>query len=95
MKLSLKDIENMGLWSKLKLDHQEKEVFLDRINKTLQKLEIIKELATDHLELSLDKPIHSKALRDDQVQPSMSRDQALKNAQETWDGMFSVPSILD
>ena len=35
---------------------------MDRINKTLQKLEIIKELATDHLELSLDKPIHSKAL---------------------------------
>ena len=42
MKLSLKDIENMGLWSKLKLDHQEKEVFLDRINKTLQSLKLLK-----------------------------------------------------
>ena len=95
MKISLKDIENMTQWSKLELDQEEKLSFIDKLNKILQKLDIIEELDTNHVELSRDKFIHENTLRDDEVQPSLSRDLVLKNAQDTCDGMFSVPSILD
>ena len=95
MKLSLKDIEMMAQWSKLELDQEEKLGFEDKLNKILQKIDIIKELDTNHVQLTEDRSIHRYILRDDKVGPSLNRDLVLKNAQDTRNGMFSVPSILD
>jgi len=95
MKISLKDIENMTQWSKLELNQEEKLDFTDKFNKILQKLDIIEEIDTNHVELNGDKPLHRNILRDDEVQPSLTMDLVLKNAPDTCEGMFSVPSILD
>ena len=36
----------------------------------------------------------SRVLRDDEVRPSLSQEQALRNAPEAVDGLFHVPQII-
>jgi|GEM_PF-2759447 len=93
--ISLEQIELMEEWSKIALDNEEKIIFMEQFNKTLHKLDIIKDLEIDDVGLSMDRCVQDNILREDKTMPSMDVDLVLGNAPHTQDGMFAVPIILD
>lgn len=79
----------------LPLSQKEKELFAAQLDETLFAISNINEVATiDTKETSRVIGL-SNITRDDTPVPSLSQDDALKNAKSTYNGLFKVKAILE
>ncbi len=94
MAVTLKDVEHIAELARLKFSGVELENFTHQLNQILKYVEKLDELDTENVE-PLSHPIEgNNAFREDELRPSISREEALKNAPDSDDEFFKVPKVI-
>ena len=95
MYLSERDVLSIASYTRIRLNNDEVASMTADLNTIIKSLKPITEYDLDGVEPTYH-PIAglSNVMRDDVIQPSMPRDEALANASATAQGQFVVPPIL-
>jgi len=92
--VTLKEVEHIAELARLKFSKEELENFTHQLNQILEYMEKLNELDTKNIE-PLSYPIGGNNIfREDELKPSINREQALKNAPDRDDGFFKVPKVI-
>ena len=87
-------IDNLAKLSHLSFSEQEKKEIRSDLQEMISFIEKLKEVNTDGVAPLLHMSSNVNMLREDVVQGSVSRDEALKNAPETDGTFFKVPKVI-
>ncbi len=92
--ISSKEIEKIAQLAHLKLNEKEKEQFAAEVGQILDYVNKLNEVDTDSV-LPLSHTVEIKnVFRADEVKPSLSREEALKNAPQKNEKFFRVPKVV-
>jgi aspartyl-tRNA(Asn)/glutamyl-tRNA(Gln) amidotransferase subunit C len=92
--VTLKDVEHIAELARLKFSAEEIENFTHQLNQILEYVEKLNELDTENIE-PLSHPIEgNNAFREDELKPSIKREEVLKNAPDSDDEFFKVPKVI-
>ena len=92
--ISSKEIEKIAQLAHLKLNDEEKEQLAEEVGKILDYVNKLNEVNTDNV-LPLSHTVEIKnVFRPDEVKPSLSRKEALKNAPRKNEKFFRVPKVV-
>ena len=95
MPVSLKDVEKIADLARLYITEEEKEKYTRQLNVILEYMEQLNKVDTSKVE-PLSHPFELKnVFREDEVQPSLPVDEALKNAPEKSGNYFKVPKVIN
>jgi aspartyl-tRNA(Asn)/glutamyl-tRNA(Gln) amidotransferase subunit C len=94
-KLSLAQVEHVANLARLALTEEEKELFREQLSSILAYAQRLQSLDTDDIPPTATVLPLQNILRDDEVQPSLARDDALANAPDREGAFFRVPVILE
>jgi len=95
MKLSSKEVEHIAMLARLKLTEEEKELFSEQLSKILEYIEKLNELDTEDVEPTSHVIPLRNVFREDHPAPSLSVDDALKNAPDRAGSFYRVPKIIE
>jgi aspartyl-tRNA(Asn)/glutamyl-tRNA(Gln) amidotransferase subunit C len=87
-------IDNLAKLSHLTFDEQEKKDIKADLQQMISFIEKLKEVNTEGVAPLLHMSSNVNILRDDVVQGSVSREEALKNAPDTDGTFFKVPKVI-
>jgi aspartyl-tRNA(Asn)/glutamyl-tRNA(Gln) amidotransferase subunit C len=94
MAVTRKDVEHIAELARLKFEDAELDSFTDQLNEILNYMEKLNELNTENVE-PLSHPVEgNNVFRDDVEKPSITTEEALKNAPEKDDRFFRVPKVI-
>jgi aspartyl-tRNA(Asn)/glutamyl-tRNA(Gln) amidotransferase subunit C len=94
MAVTIKDVEHIAELARLKFNEKELENFTHQLNEILTYVEKLNELDTENVE-PLSHPVeNSNVFREDVIEPSVSTEEALKNAPDKNDLYFKVPKVI-
>jgi aspartyl-tRNA(Asn)/glutamyl-tRNA(Gln) amidotransferase subunit C len=92
--VTLKEVEYIAELARLKFSEDELQNFTHQLNQILKYVEKLNELDTENVE-PLSHPIEgNNVFREDILRPSISREEALKNAPDSDDEFFKVPKVI-
>jgi aspartyl-tRNA(Asn)/glutamyl-tRNA(Gln) amidotransferase subunit C len=89
-----KDVEYVAWLARLELSEEEKERFTRQLGDVLEHAQRIKSLDTSGIEPTSHVLPLRNVMRDDEIKPSMSQEEALANAPQREGGYFVVPRIM-
>ena len=90
-----KQVQHVAQLARLKLSEQELKRFSGQLSKILDYINQLNEVDTSSVE-PMSHPLDLKnVFREDEVKPSLSRDEALDNAPQRRQGFFLVPPVLE
>jgi aspartyl-tRNA(Asn)/glutamyl-tRNA(Gln) amidotransferase subunit C len=95
MKLNRKDVEHVALLSRLELSETELDKFTGQLDAILEYIDVLNQVDTSAVEPMAHVLEIRNVMRADEVQPSLPREAALKNAPDAEDGFFKVPKIVE
>jgi aspartyl-tRNA(Asn)/glutamyl-tRNA(Gln) amidotransferase subunit C len=94
MSISLAEVEHIAKLARLELSDQERRSFQKELGKIIEYFDHLKKLDTSKISpLTHTVPLEN-ALREDEVRPCLSTDQALQNAPRKRDHYFQVPKVV-
>jgi aspartyl-tRNA(Asn)/glutamyl-tRNA(Gln) amidotransferase subunit C len=93
--ISKKDVEHVAHLARLSLSEDEKETFAQHLDSILTFAEKLNELDTEGVEPTSHVLDLKNVVREDQVRPSLSAEEALENTAEHKKNQVKVPSVLD
>lgn len=94
MKVTKELVKHIAELAQLKLREDEIEKFQKELNQILEYVDKLNEIDTSHVE-PLSHPIDIfNVFREDKINGSLSRDEALKNAPESTEEFFKVPKVI-
>ena len=88
------DVEYVAWLARLELTEEEKERFTRRLGQVLEHAEKIKSLSTREVEPTSHVVPLKNVMREDEVLPGLTREEALSNAPRREGGYFVVPRIV-
>jgi aspartyl-tRNA(Asn)/glutamyl-tRNA(Gln) amidotransferase subunit C len=92
--VTIKDVEHIAELARLEFSGEELENFTHQLNEILKYVEKLNELDTENIE-PLSHPIEgNNAFREDELKPSVSREEELKNAPDSDNEFFKVPKVI-
>jgi aspartyl-tRNA(Asn)/glutamyl-tRNA(Gln) amidotransferase subunit C len=92
--VTLKEVEHIAELARLKFSKEELENYTHQLNQILEYVDKLNELDTKNVE-PLSYPVEGNNIfRKDELKPSVSREEALKNAPETDEKFFKVPKVI-
>ena len=95
MTVSLKDVEKIADLARLYIPEEEKEEYTRQLNIILEYMKQLNKVDTSNVE-PLSHPFElTNVFRDDDVQPSLPVDEALRNAPEKSGNYFKVPKVIN
>jgi aspartyl-tRNA(Asn)/glutamyl-tRNA(Gln) amidotransferase subunit C len=95
MAVTIKDVEYIADLARLKFSQEELEYFTKQLNQILEYMDKLNELDTDNVE-PLSHPVEgTNVFREDKVDESISREEALKNAPDSDNVFFKVPKVIE
>ncbi len=95
MGVTIKDVEHIADLARLKFNEKELDNFTHQLNEILSYVEKLNELDTENVE-PLSHPVeNSNIFREDEVKPSVNREDALRNAPEKNEVFFKVPKVIE
>jgi len=94
MAVSLKDVEHIAELARLEFDDKEKQRLTHELNDILKYIEQLNKLDTSNVEPLSHVIELNNVFREDVVHPSISTDDALKNAPAKKDTFFKVPKVI-
>lgn len=94
MSVTIKDVDHIAALARLEFSDEEKEKFTHQLNDILHYIEKLNELDTSKVEPLSHVIELSNVFRDDVVKPSISPEEALKNAPAKVDTLFKVPKVI-
>ena len=81
--------------ARLRLTEEETVKFTNQLSQIIQYMDQLNELDTTNVTPTTHVAPLTNVMREDEVQPSLERDQVLKNAPTHREGMFQVPTIIE
>jgi len=94
MALTLADVEHVADLARLGLSADEKERMREQLSSILEHIAVLQQLDTDQIPPTAQVNSLVNVLRDDDVTPSLSQAEALRNAPESHDGFIEVRAVL-
>ncbi len=95
MSVTRKDVEYIASLSKVKFEENELDNFTHQLNDILAYVEKLNELDTENVE-PLSHPVENKNIfREDELKPSISTEEALKNSPSKTEEFFRVPKVIN
>lgn len=94
MAVSKSDVEYIATLARLSFTDTEKEAMTHDLNEILNYVEKLGELNTEHVEPLSNMGDGTNVLREDAPKPSISNQDALKNAPDSQDRFFKVPKVI-
>lgn len=95
MPVTKKDVEYIANLAKLRFNDEELDNFTHELNEILNYVEKLNELDTNNIE-PLSHPIENvNVFREDQLKPSIDREEALRNAPSSTEEFFKVPKVIN
>jgi len=95
MSVSLKDVEKIADLARLYIPEEEKEEYTRQLNIILKYMEQLNKVDTSNVEPLSHQFELTNVFRDDDVQPSLPADEALRNAPEKSGNYFKVPKVIN
>lgn len=89
------DVEHIAHLARLYLTGEERERYGAQLSSILNYVEKLKELDTSGIEPTSHVLAMGNVMREDDVRPSLSKDDALMNAPDRADGFYRVPKIIE
>ena len=89
------DIDKVAKLANLSLDEREKKVFTPKLSETIDYIEKLEEIDTSVIEPTSQVTDLENVTRDDIAQPSLTQENALKNAKSTYNGFIMTEAILE
>jgi aspartyl-tRNA(Asn)/glutamyl-tRNA(Gln) amidotransferase subunit C len=94
MAVTKKDVEKIAELANLKFSKEELENFTPQMNEILSYMDKLNELDTENVE-PLSHPVErTNVFREDVLRPSVSTEEALKNAPAKDEHHFKVPKVI-
>jgi len=94
MAVTKKDVEKIAELARLKFTEEELENFTPQMNEILSYMDKLNELDTENVK-PLSHPVEQiNVFREDELKPSISTEDALKNAPSKDDHHFKVPKVI-
>lgn len=94
MSVTVKDVEHIAKLARLQFSEQEKQEFTHQLNEILAYVEQLNTLETDGVE-PLSHVVELKnVVREDQVKPGLTNEEALQNVPARSDKFFRVPKVI-
>ena len=94
MAITIEQVEHIARLARLQFSDAEKEMLSEELSQILQYMEKLNELDTEGVEPLSHPTEWVNIMRPDEVQPSLTREEALKNAPSKQDGFFKVPKVI-
>ncbi|GIW13886.1 MAG: aspartyl/glutamyl-tRNA(Asn/Gln) amidotransferase subunit C [Tepidiforma sp.] len=95
MALTRDDVLHIARLARIALDEDEVERFRAQLSGILDHFEALAAVETEGIEPTAHPLPLANVMRDDEVQPSLPRDEALANAPLTEDGYLRVRAVLE
>lgn len=95
MKITRQEVEYIAHLARLEFNGQELESFTGQLNNILGYFDKLSEIDTTSIEPTSHAVKIANVFREDQVMPSVQREQGLANAPDPEKGMFRVPKIIE
>ena len=95
MEIGKEQVEHVARLARLEVSEDEKALFARQLSSILTHIDQLKELDTAGVEPTATVLPTDNVLREDEVRPSLTQEQALANAPDQADGFFRVPKILE
>ena len=93
MSITPEEVKHIALLSRLELKDEEVPMYTAHLAEMLEYVEKLRELDVDGVEpMSHALPLFN-VMRDDMVEPSLPREEALKNAPDRYESDFRVPRV--
>ena len=94
MSVTIKDVEHVASLARLSFSEEEKQRLTSQLNEILEYMEQLNQLDTTKVE-PLSQVIElSNAFRPDELKPTLTQEEALKNAPSKTDKFFRVPKVI-
>ncbi len=94
MAVTKKDVEKIAELAQLKFSEEELENFTPQMNEILSYMDKLNELNTENVE-PLSHPVEqNNVFRKDEMKPSITTEEALKNAPAKDEHHFKVPKVI-
>lgn len=95
MSVTKKDVEHIAELAQLNFKEEELESFTHQLNEILSYVDKLNELNTENVE-PLSHPVENiNVFRNDELKPSITTEDALKNAPDKTDEFFKVPKVIN
>ncbi|MFN3344570.1 MAG: Asp-tRNA(Asn)/Glu-tRNA(Gln) amidotransferase subunit GatC [Chloroherpetonaceae bacterium] len=94
MAVSKADVDYIATLARLSFNDAEKEAMMHDLNEILTYVEKLNELNTENIEPLANMGDRTNVLREDKLVPSISNQDALKNAPDFQDRFFKVPKVI-
>lgn len=89
------EVEHIALLARLSVSEQEKEKFSQQLGGILDYVKKLDELDTSGIEPTSHVIEMSNVMREDNLRPSLSKDEALMNAPDRTGDFYRVPKIIE
>ncbi|WP_147803991.1 Asp-tRNA(Asn)/Glu-tRNA(Gln) amidotransferase subunit GatC [Alkalicoccus halolimnae] len=94
-RISKEQIRHVAELARLDLKEEEVSHFGGQLDEVIKSVQQLNELDTGNVEPTSHVLDVRNVLREDEAKPSLSRDDALKNAPDQQEGQVKVPSVLE
>ncbi len=94
MEISVKDVEYLARLARLELTPEEYQRFTGQLDEILSYVEKLKKAAAENVPPTSHVLKLANVYREDQAQPSLSNEEALKNAPSKEGPFFKVPRVI-
>lgn len=88
------DVKHIAKLANLTLSEEEEKKFEKQLEETVEYIEGLSEVDTADVEPTSQVTGLENVTREDEITPSLSQEDALKNAKSTYNGFFKVKGIL-
>ncbi len=88
------DVKHIAKLANLPVSAEEEKKFETQLGETLSYIEMLQEVDTKDVKSTNQVTGLENVFREDEVKPSLSQEEALKNAPATQNGFFKVSAIL-
>ena len=95
MEITRAQVEYVARLARLAVTEEEKILFARQLSSILTYMDTLNRLDTTGVEPTSHVVPLKNVFREDESEPSLSREQALANAPDTQDGYFRVPRIIE
>jgi len=95
MKITREQVENVARLARLAISEREKELFTRQLGEILTYIEKLKELDTSKVDPTSHVLPIKNIFREDEVRPSLPREEILKNSPDRTEEFFRVPKIIE
>jgi aspartyl-tRNA(Asn)/glutamyl-tRNA(Gln) amidotransferase subunit C len=94
MSVTIKDVEHVASLARLSFSEEEKKKLTSQLNEILEYMEQLNQLDTTNVEPLSHVIELSNVFREDELKPTLTREEALRNAPAKTEKFFRVPKVI-